>query len=52
MPIKRKPTCWCTAYKFPHRCGSGKCKRRKPIVKTKRTYARMQKANAKWKRTW
>jgi len=36
MPIRRKPTCYCSAYPFPHKAGGGKCRRRKPLPKTKR----------------
>lgn len=36
MPIRRKPTCWCNAYPFPHKVGGGKCHRRIPLRKTRR----------------
>ena len=50
MPIKRKKTCWCSAYPWPHRCGGGKCKKTRPVGKTKRNVAAMKKRNKKYRK--
>jgi len=47
MPQKRKPTCWCKAYPFPHKVGGGKCRHRIPFRKTRR---RREMMNARKKR--
>ena len=40
---KKTATCGCPAYPFPHRVGSGRCKKRKPVHLTKQVKQRIAK---------